>query len=486
MLAHTSVPTDARLIQIAPWWTPRAEGGVLTALGACGSVVVDGPPTRDQVGPKQEGARGPMQEVLYSPGHQATWHHYLHGDQSDEAVGWLCRPERRPILVNSEHLRHLQELLDVYAGVTIADRPALSVANLSQSDPNLQAGQGALCVAVHLRVPAEEGTPPRVGHGLLTVKRQLQPAALGETLRTLTKLSGVLAPSGERGLEDAYLGFWWPSPPKRPAPPGSTTSAPLTRSCPVAPISDPEHEWIPQSDARMPERIAVLGRGPDDHGRILEVMAGLASVLYQSSVRWGELTTSRRVPADREGLVIQLLADSEPAALVERAVPLVELEGEVEDWITKLLPLRRTRIESASPFTDQSWSTSRRREVVNVPEINRPKPQRERLDLPRERVELPSTPTPEPRQRPRSAVDAVELPLRAPGSSAARGPRRRLPRCSARCPWTPRCRSHLCPSRCRRPRPCRRRTLMSCPSRRRCARPGTARSRCRSPRRRRW
>ncbi|MBK9644749.1 MAG: hypothetical protein IPO67_06300 [Deltaproteobacteria bacterium] len=355
-----------------------------------------------------------MQEVLYSPGHQATWHHYLHGDQSEEAVGWLCRPERRPILVNSEHLRHLQELLEVYAGVTIADRPALSVANLSQSDPNLQAGQGALCVAVHLRVPAEEGSPPRVGHGLLTVKRQLQPAALGETLRTLTKLSGVLAPSGERGLEDAYLGFLVAETPQEARAAWLNYLSAFDAELPVAPISDPEHEWIPQSDARMPERIAVLGRGPDDHGRILEVMAGLASVLYQSSVRWGELTTSRRVPADREGLVIQLLADSEPAALVERAVPLAELEGEVEDWITKVLPLRRTRIESASPFTDQSWSTSRRREVVNVPEINRPKPQRERLELPRERVELPATPTPEPRQRPRSAVDVVELPLRAP------------------------------------------------------------------------
>ena len=167
-----------------------------------------------------------MQEVLYSPGHQATWHHYLHGDQSEEAVGWLCRPERRPILVNSEHLRHLQELMDVYAGVTIADRPALSVANLSQSDPNLQAGQGALCVAVHLRVPAEEGSPPRVGHGLLTVKRQLQPAALGETLRTLTKLSGVLAPSGERGLEDAYLGFLVAETPSTSGSPRATPGCP--------------------------------------------------------------------------------------------------------------------------------------------------------------------------------------------------------------------------------------------------------------------
>ncbi|MEY3212858.1 MAG: hypothetical protein RIT28_3339, partial [Pseudomonadota bacterium] len=403
MLAHTSATMAATLIQIAPWRHPGPEGGVLTALGACGSVDIDGPPTRDQVGPKQEGARGPMQEVLYSPGHQATWHHYLHGDQSDEAVGWLCRPERRPILVNSEHLRHLQELLEVYAGVTISDRPALSVANLSQSDPNLQAGQGALCVAVHLRVPAEEGSPPRVGHGLLTVKRQLQPAALGDTLRTLAKLSGAFAPSGERGLEDAYLRFLVAEAPQEARAAWLDYLSAFDAALPVAPISDPEHEWIPQSDARMPERIAVLGRGADDHGRVLEVMAGLAAVLYQSSVRWGELTTARRVPADREGLVIQLLADSEPAALVERAVPLAELEGEVEDWIGKLLPLRRARIESASPFTDQSWSTSRRREVVNVPEINRPKPQRERLELPRERVELPATPTPEPRPRPRSA-----------------------------------------------------------------------------------
>ena len=231
----------------------------------------------------------------YQATQDATWFHVLHGNIPNHQIDFMYCPEVPQGLITPTHFSHMTRLMKYIEPQTHASH-AFAIGNLSRDDTQHEPGHGGLGIIFGMRIGgatdhAGRQNPP-FAHGVLTVDRELNHAALLEAAATFYRhvMYAGEAQSTTSDFYRAYVRTMLEVP--------DQIVEVLSRyledfnDLPRLTRSRLGWDWEADEDA-VPRRVTIVHVDGESFGAIALVAARIGSLLYRSSIKWTAITTGR-------------------------------------------------------------------------------------------------------------------------------------------------------------------------------------------------